>query len=114
MVPIVVALLLFLVHLLILNDSDTLDIVSACSGVLFSVIVDQIRIRGEIQATGILYLEYFYFILYLLIIAVAINAMLFSQKPNIRWLQYQQSLIPKLLYWPGMLTLLLVFTLFVF
>ena len=79
-----------------------------------SDILDQINLRSKILAGGILYLEYFYFILYLLIIAVAINAMLFSQKPNIRWLQYQQSLIPKLLYWPGMLTLLLVFTLFVF
>ncbi|MDJ0580952.1 cache domain-containing protein [Crocosphaera sp.] len=114
MVPIVVALLLFLVHLLILNEADSLAIVSACSAFLFIVILDQINLRGEILAGGILYLEYFYFILYLLIIAVAINAILFSQKPNIRWLQYQESLIPKLLYWPGMLTLLLVFTLFVF
>lgn len=59
------------------------------------------------MAGGILYLEYFYFILYLLIIAVAINAILFSQKTNIRWLQYQESLIPKLLYWSAILTLLL-------
>ncbi|MDJ0509202.1 MAG: cache domain-containing protein [Crocosphaera sp.] len=114
MVPIVVALLLFLVHLLILKESDPLAIVSACSAFLFIVILDQINLRGKILAAGILYLEYFYFILYLLIIAVAINAILFSQKNHIRWLQYQESLIPKLLYWPGMLTLLLVFTLLVF
>jgi hypothetical protein len=114
MVPIVVSLLLFLVHLLILRESDPLNIVTACSAFLFIVILEQIRLRGKILAAGILYLEYFYFILYLLIIAVAINAILFSQKNNIRWLQYQQSLIPKLLYWPGMLTLLLVFTLLVF
>ncbi|MGB5593718.1 MAG: hypothetical protein WBM62_06765, partial [Crocosphaera sp.] len=114
MVPIVVSLLLFLVHLLILRESDPLNIVTACSAFLFIVILEQIRLRGKILAAGILYLEYFYFILYLLIIAVAINAILFIQKNNIRWIQYQQSLIPKLLYWPGMLTLLLVFTLLVF
>lgn len=114
MVPIVVALLLFLVHLLILNNCDSLAIVSACSAFLFIVILDQINLRGKILAGGILYLEYFYFILYLLIIAVAINAILFSQKTNIRWLQYQESLIPKLLYWPAILTLLLMFTLFIF
>ena len=114
MVPIVVALLLFLVHLLILDESDTLAIVSACSAFLFIVILDQINLRSKILAGGILYIEYFYFILYLSIIAVAINAILFTQKTNIRWLQYQESLIPKLLYWPGMLTLLLIFTLVVF
>ncbi|MDJ0846436.1 cache domain-containing protein [Crocosphaera sp.] len=114
MVPFVVALLLFLVHLLILKDSDTLAIVSACSAFLFIVILDQINLRSEILAGGILYLEYFYFILYLLIIAVAINSILFSKKTNLRWIQYQESLIPKLLYWPGILTLLLVFTLLIF
>ena len=98
MVPIVVALLLFLVHLLILNESDSLAIVSACNGLIFIVILDQINLRSRILAAEILYLEYFYFILYILIIMVAINAILFSQKPNIRWLQYQQSLIQKLLY----------------
>ncbi|MDJ0658193.1 MAG: cache domain-containing protein [Crocosphaera sp.] len=114
MVPIVIALLLFLVHLLILKDSGSLDIVIACSGFLFIVILDQINLRSRILAGGILYLEYFYFILYIFIIAVAINSILFSKKHKIRWVQYQESLIPKLLYWPGMLTLLLVFTLLIF
>lgn len=114
MVPIVIALLLFLVHLLILNESDSLAILSACSAFLFIVILDQINLRSRILAGGILYLEYFYFILYVFIIAVAINSILFSKKHNIRWLQYQESLIPKLLYWPGILTLLLVFTLLIF
>ena len=113
-VPFVVALLLFLVHLLIVEGFNVLQVVAACSSFLFVIIVNQINLRSKILTSGIVYLEYFYFVLYIFIMVVAINAILYSQNKNISWIQYKHSLIPKLLHWPGMLSLLLMFTLLVF
>ena len=113
-VPFVVALLLFLVHLLIVEGFNVLQVVAACSSFLFVIIVNQINLRSKILTSGIVYLEYFYFVLYIFIMVVAINAILYRQNKNISWIQYKHSLISKLLHWPGMLSLLLMLTLLVF
>ncbi|MCH2247917.1 MAG: cache domain-containing protein [Crocosphaera sp.] len=113
-VPFVVALLLFLVHLLIVEGVNVLQVFTSCTSFLFALIVNQFVLRDKILTSGIVYLEYFHFVLYIFIMVVAINAILYSQNKNISWIQYKHSLIPKLLHWPGMLGLLLMFTLLVF
>ena len=120
--PIVVVFLLFLIQWIVIKKTrknqeiefSALDIVAACSALIFIMIIDQINLRQKIITAGIIYIDYYYFILYLLIVAVAINGALFASHTNIRWIEYEGNLIPKLLYWPTFLMLLLIVTLFVF
>ena len=122
MTIIVILLLLFCVQMLIIKrrsddgnlDFTALEIVSACGGFLFIIIIDQINLRQKIITAGAIYFDYLYFVLYIVILLVAINAILFASTTNMRLIHYKDNLIPKLLYWPINLTLSLLVTLFVF
>jgi hypothetical protein len=122
MIIIVVLLLLFCVQILIMKHKETsenldftaLEIVSACGAFLFIIIIDQINLRQKIITAGIIYFDYFYFVLYIVILLVAINAILFASNIKFNWIHYKDNLIPKLLYWPTNLTLLMLVTLLVF
>lgn len=122
MIIIVVILLLFCVQILIIKhkeggenlDFTALEIVSACGAFLFIIIIDQINLRQKIITAGIIYFDYFYFVLYIMILLVATNAILFASNIKLDWIHYKNNLIPKLLYWPTNLTLLLLVTLLVF
>ena len=108
----VVSLLLFAI--LPLSRERGMEIVGACAGFIFIVILDQISLRGLIPAKGIIYYEYFYFVIYLFILVVVINALLLNNDKNIALVQYKNNLIPKLLYWPTLLGILLITTALIF
>ena len=49
-------------------------------------------------------LEYSYFIVYLTILAVVVHSFVFfRRRPKLRVVEYEDSLIVKLLYWPVIL-----------
>lgn len=104
----VVAILLFI--LLLLSRDSSMEVLGACGGLIFILIVDQIGLRGEIAASGIVYLEYIYFILYLLILLVVVNAILYNGEQKFSSIEYKNNLLPKILYWPGLLGVLLILT----
>ena len=108
----VVAILMF--AMVLLSREHAIEVLGACAGFIFIVILDQISVRGQIVAKGIVYFEYFYFTIYLLILLVALNSILLALNKNIRLIQYKENLLPKLFYWPTMLTILLVITACVF
>ncbi len=108
----VVAILLFITMLL--SRQGGMEVVGACAGLIFVLIVDQIGLRGQIAANGIIYLEYFYFVLYLLILLVAVNAILLNGDRKLSLIEYKNNLLPKVLYWPSLLTMLLIITAVVF
>ena len=120
MIPGIVAALLFVILLIFVKrnnenaDFNALEIVSVCGGFLFILIIDQISLRQKIITAGLLYLDYFYFLLYLVILLVAIDGLLFVSGREIPLIQYKNNLIPKLLYWPSLLGSLLMITLLVF
>jgi hypothetical protein len=92
----------------------TSGVISTSSGLLFSVIISHTRLRNELPVKEIIYLENFYLLLYILIILVAVNAFVFSTTNNIRIIQYRDNIVPKLFYWPTVLTILVVITLRIF
>lgn len=78
------------------------DILRAAATLLFPVVFAQINLRGRLAASGLLYLEYFYFVMYAIILLVAVNALAFSlgeEGP----LHHRDNALPKLLYWPVVL-----------
>lgn len=90
------------------------DTIQNSAGLLFIVLLNQINLRGSIASMGIIYLEYFYFVVYLMVLLVLVNALLFVFGFKIRLIQEQDNLVPRLLYWPTLLGLLLMITVGVF
>lgn len=80
------------------------------SGLLFALILIQIRMRDNIGASTIVYVEYFYFVMYLAIISVLFNDLLYNSKIKTPWLEYQNNLLPKLVFWPLLLFVILIIT----
>lgn len=112
--PQLVVITLVFAVLLIATDENSMEVLGACAGFVFIVILDQITFREQIVSKGIVYLEYFYFLVYLFIFLVAINAIAFLFKSEIPLVEYRNNLVPKLSYWPAIMTLLLVVTIVVF
>jgi len=86
-------------------------VLAYCAALFFVLIVSHISLREKLAATGIIYLEYFYFILYFAILTVSINSILLASNTKYKFICYKDNLIIKLLYWPVILVLLLGITL---
>lgn len=113
-IPLLVLLLMAYAILHIGRKEDALDVAIACSGLLFIAVFEQVNLRHNLNTEGIIYLEYYYFITYILLILVAVNSLtnnllqrLFPKK-NIRF----DTL--KIIYWPIVLLLILIVTIMTF
>ncbi len=123
-IPIIlVATLLFVV--LVTSTKDDVEakrlgfnpsgVMRLSSGLLFVLLVSHIQLRTAIQVGEVIFLEYYYFIMYFMIIFTALHSLLFNLKTvSIRLVEHQQSLIFKLLYWPVLLGLQLLITVIIF
>jgi hypothetical protein len=106
----VIALLLFVTMLIISNDPrqaeahgfDTATIIASCSALFFVAILSHIELRGRFPGTAIVFLEYFYYLTYVALVLVTLNAYLFSLREyrSIKLIHYQDNLLPKVLFWP--------------
>lgn len=118
MTPVVVAGLLYLTQILLkVDEGNPMEIVAAGGSLVFILMLDQINLRQKIATTGVIYIEYFYFAIYFLILLVCINAMLIERDYHIKqlkWMRYENNLIARLLYWPTLLGVCFLVTLFVF
>ena len=95
---------------------STFGVMAACSGLFFVIMISHIQLRQQLAGSGIVYLEYFYLLMYVAILAVTINAYLFSEgwSFGLGLILYKDNVIPKLLFWPLFFGLMVVVTLVVF
>jgi hypothetical protein len=104
----------------LLNDREVGDkeelvySLNYAAALFFVIAVAHTALRENIAAVGITYLESLYILLYLAIIGVALNTFLIVKRPDSPLLRYRNNLIPKLAYWPLIMSLLLLTTLVVF
>ena len=75
-------------------------VVSYTGALLFAVILAHSRLRGEIPAAGLLYLEYFFFVVYFAIVAVSMNTLLYASHLGGGFIHFRDNLIPRVMYWP--------------
>jgi len=81
-------------------------VVRICSALFFVVILAHIQLRNTNQAQEVVFLEYLYFIVYLALLLTAMHTFLFfSSKVEAPVVEYRDSLIAKLIYWPLILGL---------
>ncbi len=77
-------------------------VISIVSALFFVVMLSHIQLREQFAEDGIVYIEYFFLLMYFLMISIICNTYFFSRgKENpTGWLHAQDHLIPKLIYWP--------------
>jgi hypothetical protein len=108
---VIVAILLFTLLLLSVGNEKLVSYMQAgsgrvlniCAGMFFVIAFSHIEIRRRIAAEEVFYLEYFYLLIYVAILAISINSVLFAMGAPLRIVRYRDNLIPKLLFWPALL-----------
>ena len=111
--------MLFLVMLSFTSDAEKqknfgltgLAVVGIVVSFFFSTLLTQIDLRQQLTADGIIFIENFNFVTYLILLLSAVQAFLFSANKKIKFIQYEHCLIPKLLYWPIFAGLILIISL---
>ncbi len=113
------ALIFFLLYSLTKDKDDTsgvtvMGVVQGMVGLFFSLLLAHITIRNRIASPNITYMETFYFAVYIIIILLIVNVVMFSKNRNIKFIQYKDNLLVKLSFWPVWLGVLLIVTLIKF
>ncbi len=75
-------------------------IITTCAALFFAVLLSHIELRGALAAKKVFYVEYFYFLTYLIILLACVNSILFTSDREIHSIHYHDNLLPKLFYWP--------------
>ena len=89
--------------------------IGASSALFFVVMLAHIQLREQFAGSGIVYIEYFYILMYALLVVATANTYLFSIRPE-RWcgiILYEDNLVVKVAYWPVLLGCLILITLWV-
>lgn len=121
LVPLFVVALLLFAQLLIVSRKKDLaeyigfsvtDSIATYSAIFFVLLLAHIQIRSQFAGSGLVYMEYFYLIMYLMILLSVANTFIFvlGKSPYMSIIRYRDNLIPKLLYWPVLLWMLAIAT----
>jgi hypothetical protein len=82
-----------------------------CTSLLFTLIVSHTALRSRIPLGSIIYIEYFYLVLYLAILVVSLNSIVFASNRSIPFIDPKDNMYVKILYWPVTMGILLFVTL---
>jgi hypothetical protein len=117
LLPIGVSSFMVFTLLLVVNPSTRANVVqllAAYSGLFFILILSELDLRRRMSSSTILYIEYFYFVVYAAILSQALITLTNTYVGYVPWLEQREHIVPKLLYWPVILTALAVITFVVF
>ncbi len=98
----------------VLAGFSAFGVVQTCAAFFFVIILAHIDLRQGMDTEEITYIEYFYFIMYLILLLVVFDVIIFSNTDKSTVFDYKDNLIMKLFYWPLLLGICLVITLMMF
>lgn len=78
------------------------DVVLGCAALFFVVIFDHAALRQNLASPHVMYMEWFYLMMYLMLMGVTINSLLFATG-RLRLLELGDNLLPKVLFGPAYL-----------
>lgn len=123
LVPLFIILsMLFSILIMITRDdkrkgifgSSTSGAIGSTVALFFVVTLTHASIRGQFAGAGLVYMESFYFIAYIMILLVSLNTYHFTSTTGDYRLYRNDNLIAKLLFWPIILLLTLASTAYYF
>lgn len=107
--PLLVVVILVFILLLTCSREESLKelfgfsaggILSGIAALFFVVIFAQIDLRTNLEVERIMYMDFYYFVIYLVFMVVSVNSVLFCWPRRIAFIHFEDNLLPKLLYWP--------------
>lgn len=114
----VVAALLFVVLAITTKEErknqfgfNSSGVLAYCASLFFVLIISHSSLRSKIPTDSTIYLEYFYLLMYLAILAVSLNSIAFASHMDIPFIDAKDNLYVKVLYWPVIMGILLLITL---
>ena len=116
----IIAIMIFLLPFTVtkkdgeVKEGASLSIIQAAGGFFFVLLLSHIQLRNNIETPGMIYLETFYFVMYFMLAIMSTAVMLFLKTNNTPILEYKENLIFKISYWPFLLFLIYIITLFIF
>ena len=94
------------------NPSAVMRVTSA---LFFVVLLAHIQLRNTLQTQEVVFMEYLYFTVYLAILFTSAHSFFFlMDRFKIRFIEYESSLVSKLLFWPVLLGLQFLITIVLF
>ena len=92
---------------------DVTGFIGAASALFFVVMLAHIQLREQFAGSGIVYIEFFYILMYLLLVLATANTYIFSMKPKRGYglILYRDNILVKVGYWPAVLGCLILITL---
>ena len=120
--PLVILIQLFVIVVVIGTKEKRLEqfgvrpgaVIFTCAAFFFATLVAHNSLRGDLRAYGLVYLESLYILTYFVILAVAINSVLLVAKPNLKLFRDYDNLWTEVLYWPTILSAMVVITFLTF
>lgn len=116
--PIIIILILF-VLLLTINkyrnrfiEFKVSGIISSCGGMLFTIVFTHVSLRNKLTSE-IMYIEYIYLLMYVIVLLIPVNAFLFASN-KYKHINYGNNIFFKLLFIPLLTSLVFIMTLFSF
>lgn len=116
----VVALLLFAQLMTVTGKKDLIEksgfntsgSIATCSALFFVVMLAHVQVRTLFANSGLVYIEYFYLIMYIVILLSALNAYVFSlgNSKHFNPIFYRDNFIVKIAYWPVLLGMMALVT----
>lgn len=123
MLPIILCASLLFAALLTIGESNkvnnglrsnSLGFLGVSPVLLLILMVTHVQLRRQFDGIGIVYLEYFYIVMYTMLVVAIANSYLFSISAS--WLKnsirYKNNLILKVAYWPFLIGSFIMITLF--
>ena len=117
LLPLAVCAFMVFSLLLIVKEStrpNVVQILSAFSGLFFVVILSELDLRRRVSGASILYIEYYYFVMYGTILCSALITLTNGWPGHFPRIEQREHFLPKLLFWPVILSTLAVITLVTF
>jgi hypothetical protein len=96
------------------HDFNTSAVIGTASVLFFVVLLAHVQLRESIAGAEVIYMEYFFFLMYFILLAVSVNTYFFVSDtlPSLRVIHYRDNLIPKVAFWPVVLSSMIVITLY--
>jgi hypothetical protein len=106
----IISMILFVLVLLMEKIKDPGNLIAAYVTLFFSLLLSHFKLREDLQFHEVVYVEWYYFILYLILMLLIVYKYLHQSEIKLGLLEQNESLMVKVLFWPFLIGSMLVFT----
>lgn len=103
--PLLLACFFLFIILLIEGRTQVWQPIGLLSGLFFGIVLAHLNLRNQFAIDSVVYLEYFFLVVYIIMMLTILTIFLIATDNKSRIIQYKTGIIPKILYWPLLLGL---------